>query len=154
MSKLIGNKKPLSAKRAPTSPTGIPNFFRNKLMVPDDIAADIAAKGLEPRWIAYKKYVENGNSHDKGWTVYKAPVAPTSADTLMGKHPDGIIRRGDLVLAVRHKDLCDQHRAYNSQRAYSQTHGFKKAQAEELRQMAKDSDLTVVEGYEENEGET
>lgn len=152
MSKTLNGKKPLSSKRAPTAPSGIPDFFRNKLMVPDDIAADIASKSQESRWIPYKAYVENGNSHDKGWSVYKAPTKDTQTDALLGRHPDGIIRRGDLVLAVRSKEMCDQHRAYLASRAYTQTHGFKKAQADELRQMAKDSDLKVVEGYEENEG--
>lgn len=149
----VAGKKPLSQKKRSVSAVGAPDFFRNKLMLPADIAADIEKQGLEPRWIAYKPYVENGNSHDKGWVAYRRPKQGTGAvdELQLGSSPDGIIRRGDLVLAVRKQEMGDRHRAYNEERAYNQTFRHKKAMADELRQMAKEANLEVTEGYEEDE---
>ncbi len=151
----LAGKKPLSQKKRSTSAIGAPDFFRNKLMLPQEVADDIAKRGLEPRWIAYKPYIENGNSHDKGWVAYRRPKEATSVDELqLGSSPDGIIRRGDLVLAVRKKEMGDRHRAYNEERAYNQTFRHKKAMADELRQMAKEANLEVTEGYEEDENDS
>jgi hypothetical protein len=153
MAKTIGGKKPLSTKQKPVSPAGIPDFFQNPFNVPVDIQAQLEKEGLEGRWISYAKYTKNGNSHEKGWSIYRASKREGQADQfLLGSSPDGTIQRGEMVLAARKKEWGNKHREYLRYRAELQAGNFKKNQAEELRQMAKDSSNTlgVVEGYEED----
>lgn len=149
---VVAGKKPVSQKPKPSS--AMPDFFRNKLQLPDDIAAELKARSLEGRWISYTKFVNEGNSHERGWSIYKAAKRPEAADAFqLGASPDGIIRRGDSVLAVRPIEQCDKHRAWLRDRANRQNSSFKRAAAEELRQMARDAhaDVSVHEGdYEDN----
>ena len=150
----INGKKPLSSKRRPTGPAGIPDFFKNPMELPQDIMDDLESKGLECRWISYKDYVANGNSHGKGWSIYKAPKRSETDTFTLGNGPDGIIQRKEMVLSVRPKAMGDKHRAYLQHRADLQNKTFKKSKADEIRQMARDADLgAVVEGYEEQEGD-
>jgi hypothetical protein len=151
---IIAGKKPLSSKpKGPTNYAQTPNFFKNKLNIPEDVATELASKQLEGRWINYKKYVDDGNSHDKGWAVYRAPKRETTDTLVFGTSPDGIIRRGDSVLACRPLSQGNEHRAWLQYRAKAQASGFRKSAAEELRQMARDAsvDAEIVEGYEEND---
>jgi len=150
MSKVINGKKPLSSKKSPSLST--PSFFKDKLTISDELKAEIAAQGKEYRFISYKKYIDDGNLHSKGWVVYKPKTTPAQDSFAFGVNPDGIIRRGDAVLAVRDKERCEEHRAYNRERA-ERMRGFKKAKAQELRSMAREArlDANVIEGYEENE---
>lgn len=145
------SKKPLSSRKS--APVSMPDFFQNKLAIPPDVRADLEAKNEEGRWINYSKFVSDGNSHDKGWKVYKATRREGQDALVHGTHPDGIIRRGDSVLACRSKLHSQQHRTWLKQKADRQVGTFKKQSAEELRQMAKDAqvDAAIVEGYEENE---
>lgn len=153
MAKTIGGKKPLSSKPRPPKSAVVPDFFSNRFQIPPDVEADLETRGMEARWISFPKYTQNGNTHGKGWTLYKRPAGGGGADQfLLGTSPDGIIQREEMVLACRKKEWGDQHRAYLRSRADMQVGNFKKNQAEELRQMAKDSSdtLGVVEGYEED----
>jgi hypothetical protein len=147
----ISGRKPLSQK--PKKPTyNIQNFFRDRLALDPTIKTELDAKGVEGRWISYKKYLENGNYHEWGWQVYKRDASKTNeSGQLLGNNPDGIIRRGDCVLAVRPKELCEQHRAYNADKAARQSSKkFQRLKAQELREMAEESGLgaQVHEGYE------
>ena len=143
----IGGKKPLSSKAKSSGAFGVPDFFKNKFAIPEWALAQLAAEGKEGRYIAYKAYVENGNTHDKGWTIHKFKPESTSASD-PGLNADGIIRRGDSVLASRPKEFGDKHRQYLRYRAELQGSSFKKSQANELREMARQADITVHEGYE------
>jgi hypothetical protein len=53
-----------------------------------------------------------GNSHDRAWRPIKQSECGMIDQSLPnGSDVDGYIRRGDLVLAVRPKELGDKHRA-------------------------------------------
>jgi hypothetical protein len=143
MSKTVAGKKPLSQKPKRQGPLAEPDFFTNKLSLPAETTAAIKAAGMEYRWIDYKKYVADGNSHSRGWQVYRSkPTANQDAFTL-GANPDGIIRRGSTVLAVRPLEYGEKHRAWLSQKANIYK-GFKQSKAEELRQMAKDASADSI----------
>ena len=150
-----GGRKPLSQKPRTTPKYNINDVFRDRFSLDDDLKKEIGSKGLEYRWINYKKYVENGNYHEWGWAVYKREKAADTASFLLGNTPDGIIRRGDSVLAVRAKDICEKHRAHiRNKTEILSNRNFARQKASELRQMARESnmDITVHEGY-EHEGE-
>lgn len=111
------------------------------LAISEELKKEITSKGLEYRWISYRHYVENGNFHKHSWAVYKPEKKDSDQGFYLGNNPDGIIRRGDCILAVRPKELCEQHREDLADRANRQKYGHKKAMANELRQMAKDGRL-------------
>lgn len=154
MSRTINGKKPLSTKQRPTSPFGVPDFFKNKLAIPEWAQKQLDEKNLEGRYISYKAYVENGNSHDKGWVVHKFERPESISANDPGASADGIIRRGDTVLAARSKEFGDKHRAYLRQRADIQNKSYKQSKAQELKEMARQADLAVHVGYEEQDGDS
>lgn len=132
-------KKPLSEKSTPTA-LGMPDFYKNRLQVPAEILKELEAKGLSHRWINYKSFLEDGNQHEWGWELYKKPVGAVSSDNLVnGTSPDGIIRRKDIVLAVRPKEHTRQHKEHLKDKVDRQT--SKKTGAGELRSMAKQGNL-------------
>jgi hypothetical protein len=150
--KISNGRKSLSSKpRGAPAVSGPPDFMANKLSVPKHIAEAITASGNEFRWINYKKFVNDGAIHENGWIPYKADKAQLdSASSLMfGSNPDGIIRRGDCLLAIRSKDFCDQHRAWIKQKTADQSN-IQEDKANEFRARAKGTGITVDEGFEED----
>lgn len=145
-------KKPLSSKV--TNPFAQPDDFGNPLAVPADIKADLAAKGLEFRWINATELHKMQGYHKRGWVPYKRSGTMTGTQGMkFGNDPEGLVRRGDCILATKTKEQCDSHRAYNTARA-SRGKTINAQKAQELRAMLKDSglkDAKVLEGYEDEE---
>lgn len=145
-------KLPLSAKAAPAS-TGaaFASQFGNRLAVDDGLHQEITGKGLEYRWLDAKKLYANQGYHENGWTAYKRTAAPV--DFKNGNDPDGIIRRGSMVLGVRAKTMGDSHRAHLRDRALAQVgkdrNAAQRRGAAELRKMAGNSGIKVTEGDDE-----
>lgn len=133
---MMDGKKHISEKPKATSTK---NLFspRNLLDVPDDLKKEIDAKGLEYRWVDSKQMAENGNMHKNHWTLYRRDTATVSPEAqAFGLPPDGTIRRGTVVLAVRPKELGEGHKALLKEKADRQTASVKK-QGAELKQMAR-----------------
>lgn len=143
MSNAMQGKRPKPSK--PRSP-GIetPSFFQNKLTVSPAIAKDIASRNMEYRWINYKKFVNDGGLHENGWTPYKPPKELSVESALLGANPDGIIRRGDCLLAVRSTEFCNEHRKWLKQKADLQS-GFRQAKAQEFKEKGREAGLTAEE---------
>lgn len=146
--------KPISQKPKTAQPYNLQNFFRNKLALDPSLQESITKSGKEWRFINLKKFQENGNYHEWGWEIYRTTDTSTAQGFMLGHNPDGIVRRGDAVLAVRPTEICEQHRAYLSDKAALQSSKqFQKQKAKELRQLARDNqvDAVVHEGYDEEE---
>jgi len=150
-------KKSLSAKTKGPSVFSPPSFFQDKMSISDAIKKDITSQGKDFRWINYHKYLKDGAIHQNGWVAYQMPEAIRKSDTslsLIGSNPDGIIRRGDCILAVRPKEFGVQHRQWLQQLNDNQSGSKRaKAAAEELRNKAKESnvDVAINEGYDDEE---
>jgi hypothetical protein len=120
------------------------------LDIPEGVKVELDAKGLEGRWINYNQYLADGNFHKEGWVPYKPEKQDASNGFFFGNNPDGIIRRKELVLAARDKEVCEAHRTHLRDKA-NLTKGFKKAQKAELRQMAVDGRFsTQIEAEDED----
>lgn len=145
----INGKAPLSTKK--NAARGTFSYQASLLDIPGNIKQELEAKGLEGRWISFKTYADNYGYHKQGWTVFKSDSSTLPTGVLQGSNPDGIIRRGDLVLACRTKEACDEHRQILQDRA-DRAKGYNKAKADELRQLAKENsvDAKIYEGYDEN----
>ena len=82
--------------------------------------------------------------------AFKCPAELKAAEGLLGPNPDGIIRRGDCLLAVRSNEYSEQHRAWLRQKTKNQSR-IKEAKADELRAKVRESGtaVEVTEGYDE-----
>ena len=149
-------KKPLSARPKPQAPTSLEDIFGNPLTVSDDIKRAVEEKGMECRWINFKKFQDIGNSHEYAWRPLKRSECGImdSTSLINGSDPDGYVRRGDLVLAGRSKELSEKHRLYLKGQA-NRYKNLQKSHAEELRSFVKKAgiDASITEGYGEDESE-
>lgn len=146
-------RKPISEK--PTQRVISPEeVFGNSLKLDPELEAELDAKGLEGRFVDYKKLVEFAGYHKHGWTPYKRDISATigSADFKFGADPDGLVRRGTVVLAVKPKEKVQIHRDFLKQKAqkYSQSN---KNLAQEMRDYVRrdGSSAEVLEGWDSNE---
>lgn len=140
-----GGKRPLDSKAPMSSFISHDDVYSNLLSVSDDLKKEIADKGLEYRWVDAKKMINEGNFHRAHWTVYKRDkVNNDILSWKLGNDPEGIIRRGSVVLAVRPKTQGDRHRTLLAQKAARQSGDLSKVQAETLREMAKASNTKTI----------
>lgn len=150
MSKTISGKKPLSSRPKITA-LNEPDFFRNRLAISDDLLAELNKKNLDYRFIDYKKYVSDGNTHNRGWTVYRREQNKDTQAFLMGTNPDGIIRVGSTVLAVRPKEHSQRHKSYLAEKANLYNRNHKSSKADALRQLGAPADSVVDDVYDGND---
>lgn len=147
--KIINGKKPLSAKKRPTLDPRNADAFGNQLSLSVEIQKELADQGLVARFINAKKLQDMGGHHAKGWRVYQRPVKEKASGTmdsssfLSGSDPNGFIRRGDSILAVKTEAEVEDHRDYLRARA-DRHKNYKKQKASELRQYAKENGLKTI----------
>lgn len=151
MSNIKDGKKPISAK-AETAPSfySYDDLFGNRQRIPDDVLAELKAQGLVGRWLNAKKLYDNQGYHEKGWRVYKRQKpAQTAIEFKTGSDPEGVVRRGDMILGVKTVDEVAKHKAY-LRAASERQMGSATKNAQELRKMMGRSGK-VIEGYDDNE---
>jgi hypothetical protein len=153
MSKIIDGKKPITEKKS-GSLESLKKLFRNKLDLDERLVTFFSSKGLDCRFINYKTFADQG-FHSHGWEIYQ-PSKHGSCDGFetfyWGQNPDGIIKRGDAVLAVRQKEISAEHRALLREKS-DRLSNYNRRAAKELRQQVKDSNIKaeIHEGYDEND---
>lgn len=145
----VNGKKPLS-KKAPPTPTNLEDIFGNTLGIDPAVAKEIEAKGLVYRFISAPQLQKMGGYHPRGWKPYKQDRGTMDVHSLQfGSDPDGFIRRGELILAVRPKDLNEKHKAVLKQKA-ARGRETQTTHANELKEMIRGSvGMQVHEGYED-----
>lgn len=146
-------RKPISSKpkAQPARALGLDDLFGNPLSIDPSVQEAITKMGHEARWIGYQKLVTNGGYHERGWRpVKRSECGNMESIPTFGVDPDGYFRRGDLVLAVRPKELCEKHRAYLREQA-GRGKNIQKQHADEIRQQVKAAgiDAKITEGYED-----
>jgi len=144
-------RKPVVARRrALINPD---EAFTNKLAIPEAIKKDLAEKGLEAHWVDSKKLYENGGYHDRDWVPYvNKEIKSNPVGFKFGNDPDGVLRRGSLILAVKTKDQADVHRAHLSAKAERYAAVTNRRNRDEIKQLAKESRGTI-RVYEEGDEE-
>jgi hypothetical protein len=140
MKPTINGKKDISTK--PSSAPRYSTWTKNFLDIPKEVAKELEEMGHEGRWISLTEFSKNGNFHNHGWVPFR-PKTPSSENSFhYGNNPDGIIRRKELVLASRPKEICELHREDIQQRTNRQSHKSKAA-ADELRRMAREKNFAT-----------
>lgn len=127
-------------------------FYSNDLALNPEIKAQLKSEGLEWRFINRLQFREKGNSHRSHWQPYQLKTANGQAG--VGTDAEGMVVRGDLVLAVRPKEIADRHRQFlEAKRA--RYRGYNREVADEMRQRAREEGVSramkVHEGYDDNE---
>ena len=113
---------------------------------------ELAERGLEYRFVDYKQAAKNGGSSRSGWRVYvRESKDPRIAGISGMTDPDGLTRKGTLVLAVKTQKAAERQR----QRVKDQNRTQKRYT--ELKAAELDSDARqlggnsqVIVGYEKN----
>lgn len=126
-------------------------FGNGTFEIPEHIRADMKAKGLEPRWVNSAEVHRNQGYHKKGWKIYRDTQASPEVFKF-GQDPDGIVRRGDCILAYKEKEAAQKHRAYVRQMA-GENDNIKTRQAEEMAELADRLGVrTTIDSSDDDEG--
>lgn len=145
-------KRPASEKRDPSYAFAA-EFDDDITKIEPAILKEIKEKGLVPRWVDYLRMKDMDGYHPKGWTLYKRTPGGTmsSQEAQNGRNPDGLVRRGTLVLAVRSVEFNEKHKAYLKDRASQYVVKSRRQQAADLQRKARQHniDTRVTEGYED-----
>lgn len=120
--------------------------FKNRLRVPKAVKDEIEARGHVMRWINVNEYRKAGGYHQSGWVPYKPSVQP-GADELGGRDAEGLLRRGDVILATRSKEMNEAHKKFKAERNLRKK-AYDKQAAATLR--ASLPGARISEGYEDN----
>jgi len=125
---------------AATSADDFPEYDEvNTLSVDKSLQRFLTASGLVWRFINWPKYLQNANMHPTQWKPYVVPDdAPKgNATWKFGMDANSMIRRGDLVLAVKPIALHEQHKKVLAERnrIYKQ---FEDKKAEDFREFARE----------------
>lgn len=142
---IINGKKPISSK-----PTNSGDLFGNALNIPPVVQAELDEKGLVGRWVNAIKLQQMGGYHPKGWQPFRSEKY--KSDFKFGSDPDGVIRRGDCILAVKTLEDVETHKEWLANRVAVQR-DTNKVKAQEFRDAMRQSGLNskVVEGYGDDE---
>lgn len=124
----------------------------DQLAIDPLIKAEIEGKGLVFRWINAHKLKENFGFDSRRWIPYKPEV---KGDTAYGfQDSEGYVRRGDLLLGVRSKEINAAHRAKIDRKNKGLAATQSKQAADELRSRLKDAGIKgakIYDGYDEND---
>lgn len=147
----VNGRKPLSSKPSKAAVV-TDDIFGNRLALSPEIQEDLRKRNLVGRWVNANELYKNQGYHAKAWRVYKPEASATMGikEFQDGRDPDGVIRRGDCILAYKTIAEHKLHQQLNQQKADRQK-GQNKDAADELRKLAKSSGSKAVihEGYED-----
>lgn len=84
----------------------------NELDIDVVLKKELQEKGLEYRFIDFKQAKLNGGRSRAGWIVYKRESDdPRTQGIKSLADPDGLVRQGSMVLAVKPTAMADRQRA-------------------------------------------
>lgn len=159
MEKKPMNKKPVAEKPKESKKSdpiwdaaGFEEFYNNQLSISDDLKQELRDQDLDWRFINIAMFRKSGNRHKNLWRPYNVK-ASSPIDAFAGIDPEGVLTRGDLVLAVRPKHVTAAYKRKVDQRNAANA-GFNKAKAEEMKQLARSAGVAdqvkIHEGYDDN----
>lgn len=97
-------------------------FGSNALEVPEHYLKEAAELECEVRWVSSKELKENHGTHKRRWVAWKfkaneeSGILDRSRFAFGAGDSEGVVRRGDLVLAIRPIAWCEEHRDELEQR--------------------------------------
>lgn len=156
MAATVNGKKPLSQKPKPMA-LSHDDLFGNQLGVDPDIKKKLNEMGMDCRFISVKHLQDMGGTHQYGWRPVKMKDVCDTIDghtKLFGADPEGYIRRGDLVLGMRSKELGEKHKQYLAQEADRVSlKKLQRSHKDTLRQTLKETGEHVIAGFDDGSDE-
>lgn len=147
-------RKPLPESTKLTEAQLAEDIFGDATKLDPPLQAELKEQGLVGRFVDAKQLYQMNGYHKNGWMPYKRKAAGTMglSDFKYGTDPDGIVRRGSLILAVKTADAHRKHKLLLEHRA-ARYKAVQKNEADAMRAFQQDRqiDSQVVEGYDENE---
>lgn len=141
--------KKQSGGRAPVTQKNVVSEFefgskaKSMLDIPSNCAAELAAQGLEGRWIDIVELKKNHGWHRREWAPHKfnCLVGANSANPFGASEGqyDGYLIRQQLVLAAKPLEKANARRKYNQMRTKLQANPGKTT-AEEFKRFIKEND--------------
>lgn len=149
---LKNGKKPLSEKQKPKLDT-YDDLFSTATTISPELKKELESQGLKWRWGSYKQLKDMDGYHPRGWKIYRRKESDIidRQDAGFGQSPDGVIRRGDMILVVKPEANWRKHKEYLKNKARRYGKDSEKAQAERLRQLAREHNVKpeISEGYDD-----
>lgn len=127
--------------------------FDDENDIDDALKKELKAKGLQYRFVDFKQAKLNGGRNRSGWMVYRRESEdPRLAGIAALADPDGLVRSGSMVLAVKTIQGAERQRAKIRAQSEAQA-GYNKAVAEELDKETRSKlggGSKIVSGYDRN----
>lgn len=149
--KIVNGRKPLSAKPKLSAMNAITeDIFGNTLSLPEEIKKELSDQGLVARFVSAKILYANQGYHPKGWKPYKRKPSDTvgGVEFKTGSDPDGLVRRGDCILATKSVEDHAKHKDWLEAKA-DRYKGHSKQKQRELQEQARAAGAAshVEEGF-------
>ena len=146
----MATQKPNALKKEPVIPNHDEAIFDSAFSIPQSVKDEIKALKLATRWINSTQFQKGFGFHKNRWQPFKSQSLRASVGDVFGGDPEGYVRRGDLILAVKPKELQDKHKAYNSNRI-ADSMGVKEKQKTALKELAREHGVkTTIETDDED----
>jgi hypothetical protein len=131
--------------------------FDNQLAVDPSLLKEVAEKGFACRWINASKLKANYGFDSRQWSPYKRIQKPGALEnnSFGFTDPEGFVRRGDLVLAVRPMAVHNASKARIANKNRTLASNQRKTAVDSIKQVFSEGglakDAKVHDGYDENE---
>lgn len=136
--------------KKPVIPPFNPNeLYASALELDPALSKELDEQGLVGRWINSTEFQRSFGFHKSRWQPYKRKNKAVGVTTTFAGDPEGHIRRGDLILAVKTKEEAKKQRLMLNHKA-DLYKGHAKTKADELRKAAREAGVKtdVDESYE------
>ena len=82
------------------------------LTIPQVLADHFAREGLASKWVSKQKIASNGGYHPSSWIPYEmnADQKKELPKVFLGNVVTNHLERGDLILAVKPKEMQEEHK--------------------------------------------
>lgn len=84
----------------------------NEFSIPDVLQKAFDKAGLAAKWVSKRKIAEKGGRHPSGWFPYE--ISDEQREQLpkvfLGNIVTNCLERADLILAVKPKELVEEHK--------------------------------------------
>ena len=94
------------------------DVFGNAFKLPEKFKENLKEAGFDCRFVNAKKLEQENGYHHRGWKPFRTKDFTEEVyqplglgQGVYGENPEGVVQRGDAILAVRPLEMTEKHRA-------------------------------------------